>query len=51
MIADQKDFITPHITDARTLIWDKANNRASATAYKSQLRLGTVKKVSDKPKP
>ena len=40
-----------NITDARTLIWDKANNRAAATAYKSQLRLGTVKKVSDKPKP
>ncbi len=40
------------ITDARTLIWDKANNGFSATApYKIKLRLDILKKVSAKPKP
>jgi lipopolysaccharide export system protein LptA len=40
------------ITDARTLVWDKANNGFSATApYKIKLRLETIKKVRQKPKP
>jgi len=37
------------ITDARTLVWDKARNRFSATApYKIKLRTDTLKKPVDK---
>jgi lipopolysaccharide export system protein LptA len=40
------------IIDARTLVWDKANNGFSATApYKIKLRLDALKKVSARPKP
>jgi lipopolysaccharide export system protein LptA len=38
------------ITDARTLVWDKAKNRFSATApYRIKLRTDTLNKPVDKP--